>query len=378
MWTVTELVFWNEQAMYIRGLKVSSAQPSASSAVASSSSAAFASGSKPMLSSAVSGAVMTAGPEASCRIPLRPLPLASAAFPFWRPVSAFCVAVGSIPGSLDGALALAALHPVRLRAVPVDEVQEIFRAELDRQLQVRDQLLEGLHADALGEVVEPLAVIPLLLVVANPALHRVGHALGRQARLQARAVDDLSALEVAAYMCDVGRDGVIADLDRGAVEANRADVVLRAAVRAAAHLDVDSPGEGIGDVHLLDPLLDLSVEAHRAGDPELAAVGAGAADHVVDPHGARLAEAELLQPEPHVVDGLLADPAQNQVLLHGGAREAAAEVAHDRREAPELLRAQVAADHLCGGGDESLLALGLDVGVDPGVELRLIAVRGAV
>ena len=40
MWTVTELVFWNEQAMYMRGLKVSSAQPSASSALASSSSAA--------------------------------------------------------------------------------------------------------------------------------------------------------------------------------------------------------------------------------------------------------------------------------------------------------------------------------------------------
>ena len=33
MWTVTELVFWNEQAMYIRGLKVSSAQRSASSAL---------------------------------------------------------------------------------------------------------------------------------------------------------------------------------------------------------------------------------------------------------------------------------------------------------------------------------------------------------
>ena len=51
MWTVTELVFWNEQAMYIRGLKVFSAQPRASSALASSSSAAFSSGSKPSPSS---------------------------------------------------------------------------------------------------------------------------------------------------------------------------------------------------------------------------------------------------------------------------------------------------------------------------------------
>ena len=55
MWTVTELVFWNEQAMYIRGWKVSRAQPSASSALASSSSAAFSSGSKPSPSSSAVG-----------------------------------------------------------------------------------------------------------------------------------------------------------------------------------------------------------------------------------------------------------------------------------------------------------------------------------
>ena len=39
-------------------------------------------------------------------------------------------------------------------------------------------------------------------------------------------------------MGDVGRDRVLADLDRRAVEPDVGDVVLAAAVRAAAHLDV--------------------------------------------------------------------------------------------------------------------------------------------
>ena len=67
-----------------------------------------------------------------------------------------------------------------------------------------------------------------------------GHALGRQAHLQAGAVDDLPAFVVAADVRDVGGDRVLADLDRGAVEPDVADVVLAAAVRAAGHLDVDA------------------------------------------------------------------------------------------------------------------------------------------
>ena len=77
MWTVTELVFWNEQAMYIPGWKVSRAQRSASSALASSSSVATASGSKPRPSSSAAGTAACSVAEASCRIPLRPFPFAS-------------------------------------------------------------------------------------------------------------------------------------------------------------------------------------------------------------------------------------------------------------------------------------------------------------
>ena len=103
-----------------------------------------------------------------------------------------------------------------------------------------------------------------------------------QPRFEPRAEDDLAALEVAADVRDVGGHLAAADLQRGAVEADVGDVVLAAAVRAAAHLDVDPLGQLVGDLHRLDPLLDRPVEAHRGGDPEFAAVGAGAADHVGD------------------------------------------------------------------------------------------------
>ena len=134
-------------------------------------------------------------------------------------------------------------------------------------------------------------------------------------RLEAGAVDDLAALVVAAEMRDVGRDRLAADLERGAVEADVRDVVLAAAVGAAGHLDVDLLGQRIGDLHRLDALLDRGVEPHRAGDAELAGVGAGAADDVGDLAGARLGQAELGEAAPDVVDRLVANPAQDEVLL---------------------------------------------------------------
>src|SRR4029078_6318210 len=124
------------------------------------------------------------------------------------------------------------------------------------------------------------------------------------------------------------------------VEADVGYVVLAAAVRAAAHLDVDALGEGIGDVHLLHPLLDRAIQPHRAGDAEFAAVGSGAADHVADLARAGLAEAELGQPLPDVVEGAVGPPAQDEVLLHGAAGAAARVLAHDLPEPAELVRGQ--------------------------------------
>src|SRR3954471_11407675 len=86
----------------------------------------------------------------------------------------------------DRALALAANDLVRLVPLPVDEVLHVLEVELDRQRQVLGARLELGVADPLDEVVELLAVAPLGLVVADPALDRLGHALGGQAHLEPR------------------------------------------------------------------------------------------------------------------------------------------------------------------------------------------------
>ena len=88
-------------------------------------------------------------------------------------------------------------------------------------------------------------------------------------------------------------------------------------------------------------------------------------------------EAELGQAAPDVVQRLVAHPAQHEVLVHGGARVAAAEVAHDRGQAAELLGREVAADDLDLDGGEAGLALRLDVGVAPAQELGAVAVGRA-
>src|SRR5262249_55101321 len=134
-------------------------------------------------------------------------------------------------------------------------------------------------------------------------------------------------------------------------------------------------GQRIGDPHLLDPLLDRPVQSHRAGDTEFAAVGARAADHVGDLAGAGLAEAELEEPLPDVEERLVANPTQDEVLLHGAAGSAAGVLAHDRGEAAELLRAEVAAGDLHLHSREALLALRLDVALEEALELGALAVR---
>ena len=86
-------------------------------------------------------------------------------------------------------------------------------------------------------------------------------------------------------------------------------------------------------------------------------------------------EAELDQLGPDVVHRLVADPAQDEVLLHGRAGVAAAVVAHDLTEATELLRGQVAAVDLHLDGGEALLLLRLHVGGDEALEGLAVAVR---
>src|ERR1700761_2678167 len=242
---------------------------------------------------------------------------------------------GFMAPALNRALPLAALHFVGRGPLPVDELLHGLEREIGRHGQILDLAFEALGAGAVGEGVELLALGPLGLVQAHPALDRLRHPFGREPRFEPLAVDDLAALVVAADVRDVGGHLASADFQRGAVEADVGDVVLAAAVRAAAHFDVDLTGQLVVDPHRVDPLFDGPVEAHRGGDPEFAAVGAGAGDDVGDLPRARVAEAEFAQLLPDVVDRLVADPAQDQVLLHGRAGVAAAVVAHDLPETAE-------------------------------------------
>src|SRR3954463_8533849 len=146
---ITDASFWNEQATYSRGWKRSTRYSSTSSAVPSSKSGGR--------STVGDGAVMS-----------------------------------------DRALALAAHHLVWLVALPVDEELHVLEVEVHRQREVASALLELLHAHALHERVELLAILTVGLVEADPALDRLRHALRRQPHLQPRAHHDLAVLEVAA------------------------------------------------------------------------------------------------------------------------------------------------------------------------------------
>src|SRR3954464_6867711 len=111
----------------------------------------------------------------------------------------------------DRALALAPDDLERHVAVPVDELVHRLQAELDGHREVAHGVLELLGADARGVGVEDLALLALGLVLADPALDGLGHALGGQAHLQTRPVDDLAAFVITADVRDVGRDRVLAD-----------------------------------------------------------------------------------------------------------------------------------------------------------------------
>src|SRR3954454_19501408 len=318
---ITDASFWNEHATYSRGWKRSTAYSSTSSALARSRFG-------------------------------------------WLVVTA----------TSNRAFALAADDLVRLAAAPVDEVLDVLEVELHGDRELLDLGLERPCADAVHEGVERLAVLAVALVHADPALDGIGHALRGQPHLESGAVGHVAALVAAADVRDVRGHLAAADLHRRAVEPDAAEVMLRAAVRATAHLDVDASRERVLDVHAGHAPLDHAVEAHRAGDAHLAAVGAGAAQDVGDLVRARIAQVELLEAQPEVVERLVADPPEHDVLLDAGARIAAGEVAHDLREPAELRGRQVAADHADLGARESLLALRVHVGLDPAVELAAVAV----
>ncbi len=87
---------------------------------------------------------------------------------------------------------------------------------------------------------------------------------------------------------------------------------------------------------------------------------------------------ELVQPVPHLVHRLVADPPEHEVLVHRGAGGSAGVLAHDLSDPAELLRRQVPPRHLDLDRVEPGLALGLHVGGEEVLELMHIAVGSGV
>ena len=112
------------------------------------------------------------------------------------------------------------------------------------------------------------------------------------------------------------------------------------------------------------PSLHESVPGHETTSPTWSAPG--------------VAQAQLAQRLPDLVDGLVAHPAQQQVLVDGGAHPAARVAARDVGQRAQLLGAQVAARHVDLDGREALLALGGDVRRAEALELRAVAVGRGV
>src|SRR5205807_10039806 len=171
------------------------------------------------------------------------------------------------------------------------------------------------------------------------------------------AVTDVTALVRSSDVRDVGRDRVLADFDRRAVEADVRDVVLPTAVGAATHLDVDPAGQLVVELHLLQTLRDRLIETHRARDSKLARIRAGAADDIGDLVRSGVAEPQLAEALPHLVDSLIADPPEDQVLVDGRPGVSAAVLAHHLSKTAELVRRQVAARNLDLHRREAVLAL---------------------
>ncbi len=173
---------------------------------------------------------------------------------------------------------------------------------------------------------------------------------------------------------------MLADLDRRAVEADRPDVMLAAAVRAAAHLHVDPAGRaGPSSISIdFEPILKRLVQAHRSRDPELPGFGARGMKRRRRSRRRRRRRGRALgAPRRRRTAARRGPSAQDQVLVDRRPGIAAAEVAHDLPEPAELLGAEIAAGDLHVDRGEARLALCLDLVGRERLELGAVAVRRA-
>ncbi len=204
----------------------------------------------------------------------------------------------------------------------IDEVvwDRILRLQL---LQVRQRRLDRRHFHALEERRRALAIVVRARVEIDQAIDDIGDParrhLGREAaELRALIVD------AAADHHEILRHHAIAQLADAALEADARDVMLAAAVRAAAHLDLQ--------VRRLRRHLGMraKVRFERLAEParlrhrETARFGARAARHILDRARAREAQARRREVTIELRNVARLHPAEHEVLIHRHAERAVA------------------------------------------------------
>ena len=228
--------------------------------------------------------------------------------------------------------------------------------------------LDAHLAGALNEGAEGLALLALGHVAAGEALDHVRDALGRHGA-DGQAVRAAILLPLPAQHHLEMRHGVAVEVAADAVEAQIGHVVLAAGVEAAADLDVQALHGFVQGVALGgQALAQLAGQAARGSDAQLAGVGARAGCHVDDGAGASLTQAEGLEGLVQLQQVGLGHPAQDDVLLHGGAHRLAGEAPGQIGQRAQLAGGQVAQGQPDGGGVIAGLALAIGVGLQPALE----------
>src|SRR3990170_1820108 len=294
----------------------------------------------------------------------------------WWYLLGISLALSCAPAGLQRALSLAADDLEELFLAPV-EVGVDLLAYGAHFLELVEDGVEVLGADAVDVVQETLTIMPFSLVRPDDLGDGPGHALHGDA---GDAGAELAAADVVAAAQEdvVAGDVRLTRLERRALQTDGAQVVLAAAVGAAAHLDRDLLHQRVIDAHLQHGVAESVSRALGGRDPHLAAVGARAGDDIGDESGLGRAQPDGGELGVDGGQGVLTHPAQDQVLVLLRAGGTAAEPPHRLREGTELLRRQVAHGDGDRDGDVALLALAADVRLQPALQLRrrLVAVRG--
>ena len=236
--------------------------------------------------------------------------------------------------------------------------------------QVIQQVFDRRLADALDESLEGLAALALGDVVGGQPQHRIGDALGGDsANGQAVRTAVLGPLP-AQDQLEVRRQAV-AHAPAHTIEAQVGHVVLATGIKAAADLDVQVLHGSVKRVADLTQAGDqLGGQAARGRDAQLAGVGAGAGGDVDDGAGAGRAQARPCQRGIQRGQVSLADPAQHDVLLNGGAQGLVGEAAGDVGQGAQLGGGDVAQGQVYGDRGVAGLLLRVHVAGLPRVEAR--------